>query len=59
MFVKGHSLMQDLPYCTDGRKYQSVHNGKCDVKYGDYETISTMKEKLQNAGLSVTMDVNG
>jgi len=37
-----------------------VHfRGKCDVKYGDYETISTMKEKLQSAGLSVTMEVNG
>lgn len=36
-----------------------VHfNGKCDVKYGDLETISTMKEKLSNAGLSVTMEVN-
>jgi ATP-dependent Clp protease adaptor protein ClpS len=35
------------------------YNGKCDVKYGDFETISTMKEKLQNAGLCVTMDVNG
>lgn len=36
-----------------------VHfKGKCDVKYGDYETISTMKEKLQSAGLSVTMEVN-
>jgi ATP-dependent Clp protease adaptor protein ClpS len=36
-----------------------VHfKGKCDVKYGDYETISTMKEKLQNSGLSVTMEVN-
>jgi len=36
-----------------------VHfRGKCDVKYGDYETISTMKEKLQCAGLSVTMEVN-
>lgn len=36
-----------------------VHfRGKCDVKYGDYETISTMKEKLQSAGLSVTMEVN-
>lgn len=34
------------------------YNGKCDVKYGDYETISTMKEKLQTAGLSVTMEVN-
>jgi ATP-dependent Clp protease adaptor protein ClpS len=37
-----------------------VHfKGKCDVKYGNYETISIMKEKLQNAGLSVTMEVNG
>lgn len=36
-----------------------VHfNGECDVKYGDFETISTMKEKLQNVGLSVTMDEN-
>lgn len=36
-----------------------VHfKGKCDVKYGDFETISTMKEKLQNAGLSVTMEEN-
>ena len=36
-----------------------VHfNGKCDVKYGDLETISEMKNKLQNAGLSVTMEVN-
>jgi ATP-dependent Clp protease adaptor protein ClpS len=35
------------------------HKGKCDVKYGDYETISIMKEKLQMAGLSATMEVNG
>jgi ATP-dependent Clp protease adaptor protein ClpS len=36
-----------------------VHNnGVCDVKYGDFETISTMKEKLQSAGLSVTMEEN-
>jgi ATP-dependent Clp protease adaptor protein ClpS len=37
-----------------------VHNsGKCDVKYGNFETISDMKEKLVNAGLSATMEVNG
>jgi ATP-dependent Clp protease adaptor protein ClpS len=37
-----------------------VHfNGKCDVKYGDQETISDMKEKLRNAGLSATMEING
>lgn len=36
-----------------------VHfNGKCDIKYGDYDTISIMKEKLKTAGLSVTMEVN-
>lgn len=36
-----------------------VHfNGVCDVKYGDYETISLMYEKLQNAGLNVTMEAN-
>jgi ATP-dependent Clp protease adaptor protein ClpS len=36
-----------------------VHfKGKCDVKYGDYDTISEMKEKLRNAGLSVTMQSN-
>jgi ATP-dependent Clp protease adaptor protein ClpS len=36
-----------------------VHfKGVCDVKYGDLETISEMKNKLQNAGLSVTMEVN-
>lgn len=36
-----------------------VHfKGECDVKYGDLETISTMKDKLKNAGLSVTMEAN-
>jgi ATP-dependent Clp protease adaptor protein ClpS len=36
-----------------------VHfSGKCDVKYGDIETISTMKDKLKSAGLSVTMETN-
>lgn len=36
-----------------------VHfKGKCDIKYGDYDTISTIKEKLSGAGLSVTMEVN-
>ncbi len=34
-----------------------VHfSGRCDVKYGDLETISTMKDKLKNAGLSATME---
>lgn len=35
------------------------HNGMCDVKYGDFDTISEMKEKLVNAGLSATMEENG
>lgn len=38
---------------------QIVHfNGECDVKWGDYEKLSVMKEKLQNAGLSVTIEEN-
>lgn len=32
--------------------------GKCDVKYGDYDTLSVMKEKLINAGLIATMESN-
>ena len=36
-----------------------VHfKGRCDVKYGDYEEISEMKDKLKGAGLSVTMEAN-
>ncbi|MCK9477747.1 MAG: ATP-dependent Clp protease adaptor ClpS [Candidatus Muirbacterium halophilum] len=36
-----------------------VHTrGKCDVKYGDEETISNMKNKLRSAGLSATMEKN-
>lgn len=36
-----------------------VHfKGECDVKYGDYEKLSVMKEKLQNSGLSVTLEEN-
>jgi ATP-dependent Clp protease adaptor protein ClpS len=53
MKVCGHELEQ-ANQCA-----HIVHfKGKCDVKYGDYETISTMKEKLQNSGLLVTMEVN-
>jgi len=38
---------------------QIVHfSGICDVKYGDFETISKMKDKLQSSGLSVTMESN-
>lgn len=36
-----------------------VHfKGECDVKYGDYDKISKMKDKLSNAGLSVTIEEN-
>ncbi len=35
------------------------YSGKCDVKYGDKKTITEMKDKLKQAGLSVTMQVNG
>lgn len=36
-----------------------VHfKGECDVKYGDYEKISVMKDKLASAGLSVTIEAN-
>mgnify|MGYP000982952974 FL=1 len=36
-----------------------IHNsGKCDVKYGDLEMITGMKNKLSSAGLSVTMEIN-
>jgi len=36
-----------------------VHfKGECDVKYGDYEKISVMKDKLSSAGLSVTIEAN-
>jgi ATP-dependent Clp protease adaptor protein ClpS len=36
-----------------------VHfKGECDVKYGDLDKISKMKDKLSNAGLSVTIEEN-
>ena len=35
------------------------HTGRCDVKYGDFETISIMKEKLVNSGLQAVMEING
>lgn len=36
-----------------------VHfKGECDVKYGDLEKLSLMKEKLVNAGLSATLEEN-
>lgn len=51
MKICGHELEQ-ATQCA-----HIVHfNGECDVKRGDYDTISEMKDKLQNAGLSVTME---
>ena len=36
-----------------------VHfKGECDVKYGDFEKLSIMKESLQNAGLQATLEEN-
>ena len=36
-----------------------VHfNGECDVKYGDFDTLSDMKESLVKADLSVTLGSN-
>jgi ATP-dependent Clp protease adaptor protein ClpS len=36
-----------------------VHfKGECDVKYGDLEKLSVMKEKLVNAGLCATLEKN-
>ncbi len=32
------------------------YKGECDVKYGDFETLSEMKDKLENAGLLATME---
>lgn len=34
------------------------YKGECEVKYGDFEKLSIMKEKLQNAGLTVTLEQN-
>ena len=53
-----------MKYC--GHEYEQanqcahiVHfNGKCDVKYGDHDTISEMKLKLRGNGLSATMEAN-
>lgn len=36
-----------------------VHfKGRCDIKYGDYDNLKVMKEKLQNCGLCVTIEEN-
>jgi ATP-dependent Clp protease adaptor protein ClpS len=53
MSICGHELQQ-ANQCA-----HIVHfKGVCDVKYGDFDTISVMKEKLQNDGLSVTIEEN-
>ena len=36
-----------------------VHfRGSCDVKYGDKETITKMKDELRSLGLAATMEKN-
>lgn len=51
--ICGHELHQ-AEQCAN-----IVHfNGKCDVKWGELEKLSIMKEKLQNSGLSVTLEQN-
>lgn len=34
------------------------YKGKCDVKYGDLDTITKIKNKLRAAGLSATAEEN-
>ena len=34
------------------------YKGECDVKYGDFEKLSLMKDKLVNAGLLATLEEN-
>jgi len=36
--------------------HQVHYKGECDVMYGDYEKLSDMKDKLQGAGLSITIE---
>lgn len=51
--ICGHELHQ-AEQCAN-----IVHfNGKCDVKWGELEKLSIMREKLQNSGLSVTLEQN-
>jgi ATP-dependent Clp protease adaptor protein ClpS len=54
MSICGHELEQ-ANQCA-----HLVHfKGKCDVKYGDQETILDMKERLIKSGLSATVEING
>ena len=34
------------------------YKGECDVKYGNFDTLNGMKEKLTNAGLLSTLEGN-
>jgi ATP-dependent Clp protease adaptor protein ClpS len=59
-----HVINSLMKYC--GHEYEQANQcahivhfkGKCDVKYGDFDTISEMKSKLRNSGLSATMEAN-
>lgn len=53
MKVCGHDMEQSTQIA------HLVHfKGLCDVKRGELEKLSTMKQKLQNAGLNVTLEKN-
>jgi ATP-dependent Clp protease adaptor protein ClpS len=51
--ICGHDLEQSAQ-CA----FIVHNNGKCSVKYGDKETISYIKEKLTECGLTVTMELS-
>jgi ATP-dependent Clp protease adaptor protein ClpS len=34
------------------------YKGECDVKYGDFDTLSKMKEKLTHSGLLAPVEKN-
>jgi ATP-dependent Clp protease adaptor protein ClpS len=53
MVICGHTVEQ-ATQCA----YIVHFRGECDVKYGDFETISSMKEKLILSGLKATMEEN-
>jgi ATP-dependent Clp protease adaptor protein ClpS len=60
-----HVISCLIKYCghEEEQATQCAHivhfRGKCDVKYGDEQTITEMKNKLKSAGLTVSMRKNG
>lgn len=49
--VCAHDLQQ-AEQCA----YITHYKGKCDIKKGEYDTLSLMKECLDNKGLTVSID---